>query len=166
MCAPADHNRRAWAKSRHNRRGTPFRADAPVAADTAYNMQASLTARHQTPLAASNPVTPLMHKFLLLLLAALLAAASLSAHAQFRIIPDDTRRASMTHVRDMVVAVDGKGVNLAAGAQIRGANNMLILPGQLPPDSLVKYQTDSTGLITRVWVLSAEEAARPDKPRP
>jgi hypothetical protein len=100
------------------------------------------------------------------MLAALLTMMMLTAHAQFRSIPDDTRRATMTHVRDMVVTVDGKGVNLAASAQIRGADNLLLLPGQLPRNALVKYQTDSTGLITRIWVLSAEEAAQSDKPKP
>ncbi len=109
-----------------------------------------------------------MRRYLLLLLTFVTAgtAMAIPAYAQFRSIPDETRRATMTHMRDMVVYLDGTAVNLAAGAQIRGTNNMLILPTQLPRDSLVKYQTDSTGLITRVWVLSTEEAAQRDKPKP
>jgi hypothetical protein len=97
----------------------------------------------------------------LLLFAAL---TSLPAYAQFRTIPDQARRATMSHVRDMVVTLNGEAVNLAAGAQIRGADNLLILPGQLPRDSLVKFHRDPTGQITRVWVLSPDEAAQRDKP--
>ena len=105
----------------------------------------------------------IMHKHLFLLLAALV---SLSAHGQLRSIPDDTRRGTMTHLREMQLVLNGQQVNLAAGAQIRGANNLIIVPTQLPPASLVKYRLDTTGLITRVWVLTAEEAARPDQPQP
>lgn len=103
-----------------------------------------------------------MHKRFFVLLVALI---SLSAHGQLRNIPDNAKRATISHLREMQVVLDGDQVGLAAGAQIRSANNLIIVPTQLPPYSLVKYQLDNTGLITRVWVLTAEEAARPDKPQ-
>ena len=103
-----------------------------------------------------------MHKQLLLLLAALV---SFSAYGQLRSIPDNAKRATMSHVREMQVTLNGEQVVLAAGAQIRGANNLIITPTQLPPYSLVKYQLDNSGLVARVWVLTPEETARPDSPQ-
>ncbi len=104
-----------------------------------------------------------MLKHLLLLL---LALSALPAFGQFRNIPDDTKRGTMSHLREMLVSLNGQPVILGASAQIRGTNNLIIVPHQLPPQSLVKYQLDTTGQIVRIWVLTPEEAARPDKPNP
>ena len=104
-----------------------------------------------------------MHKRYFVLLAVLV---SFSAYGQLRSIPDNAKRATLSHLREMQLVLNGDQVGLAAGAQIRGANNLIIMPAQLPPYSLVKYQLDGAGLLSRVWVLTAEEAARPDKPQP
>ena len=82
-----------------------------------------------------------------------------------RSIPEDARRGRMTHASGMNARLDGREVLLAPGAQIRSEQNLVIVPTALAPDSLVKYQTDANGQISRVWVLSREEAARPDKRR-
>jgi hypothetical protein len=94
----------------------------------------------------------------------LLLLVSLSATAQFRTVPDSAKRGIMTHVREMQVVIDGKQLVLAPGAQIRSHNNLIIVPSQLSPESLVKYQLDADGMVMRAWILSADEAARPDKP--
>jgi hypothetical protein len=40
---------------------------------------------------------------------------------------------------------------------------MIVLPTALPPDSLVKYQRNEARQVHRVWILTPEEAAQPDK---
>jgi hypothetical protein len=90
----------------------------------------------------------------------------LAASAQVRSIPDNAKRGTMTHVREMLVSIDGQQVRLAAGAQIRSRQNLIIVPTQLPPGSAVKYLLDGSGQVARAWILTDEEAARPDKPAP
>jgi len=95
---------------------------------------------------------------------ALALAAFGDASAQLRSIPDDAKRAQLRYVREMIVEIDGDRVLLSPGSQIRSVDNRIVLPSSLPQDSLlVKYMTDVGGLVHRVWILSQEEAARPDK---
>src|SRR4051812_22253105 len=93
------------------------------------------------------------------LISLLFAAAAL---AQIRPIPADAKRAQMSHVSENIVEVNGQPVQLSPGAQIRDTMNRIIMPATLPPGSAVKYQLDSTGLVHRVWVLSPEEADKPE----
>ena len=96
------------------------------------------------------------------LIALVLASAATVANAQFRSIPENAKRATMTHVAGMTVEMNGNRVLLASGAQIRDSRNLIVVPAALPPRSLVKYQVDSQGQIWRIWILSPEEAAQPD----
>ena len=93
-----------------------------------------------------------------ILVIALLAFGAL-AHAQLRTIPPDGARAKMSHVQDRVVELDGKRELLAPGAQIRDAENRIIVPSALPAGSLVKYRRDASGALRQVWILTPEEAA-------
>ena len=93
-----------------------------------------------------------------------LPASVASAYAQLRSIPEDATRARMLYVREMIVELDGKQVRLTPGAQIRSTDNRIVLPSALPQDSLlVKYIGDPAGQVHRVWILTQEEAAKPDK---
>ena len=94
---------------------------------------------------------------------ALLFAFCANAWPQFRTIPEAAKRAHMSQVTGMVVSVDGTSVALAPGAQIRDRQNYIIVPTALPGDSLVSYTTDADGRVFRVWILTAEEADRPDQ---
>jgi len=99
-----------------------------------------------------------------LVCAALALAAAGAAQAQLRSIPipPEAKRATMSHVQGMVVELDGKRTELAAGAQIRNVNNMIVLPTALPPGVLVRYIPDMQGQVWRIWILSPQEAAQPD----
>ena len=94
--------------------------------------------------------------------ALLSALVAFAAQAQLRTIPADAKRATMSHVQGMTVEIDGKRMDLAAGAQIRDANNMVVLPAALPAGVLVKIKPDMQGRPWRVWILSPQEAAQPD----
>jgi hypothetical protein len=99
---------------------------------------------------------------------AILAVAALTgagtAFAQLRSIPEDAKRGQMRYVRETIVEIDGAQARLSPGAQIRTADNRILLPSALPQDKLlVKYVADAAGMVHRVWILTQEEAAKPDK---
>jgi hypothetical protein len=98
-----------------------------------------------------------MRRFLLLLALAGFAAA---APAQLRTIPQDAQRGEIRHLHDMLVELDGKEQRLSPGAQIRDANNRLVLPTSLTEKWEVKYLLDGQGLVHRVWILTAQEKAK------
>jgi len=100
--------------------------------------------------------------FTLLICALMLPAAAM---AQLRQIPDSAKRGSVVHIQGSIVEIDGQRMQLAAGAQIRSRDNLFIVPMSLPPGAQVKYELDGAGQIRRVWVLTPEEAAAPDKTR-
>jgi len=97
-----------------------------------------------------------------LLTVLLLVGAAGVAQAQLRTIPPDAKRGTMSHVQGMTVVLNGKQVDLAAGAQIRDGRNMIVLPTALPAGVLVKYQIGADGKVTRAWILTPQEAAQPD----
>jgi|ERR1017187_5089176 hypothetical protein len=100
-------------------------------------------------------------KLLALMICALVLPVA--AAAQLRQIPDDAKRGNIVHLQDTTVEIDGRPMRLSAGAQIRSQDNLIIVPMSLPRGALVKYTLDGMGQIHRVWVLTAEEAAAPDK---
>lgn len=96
------------------------------------------------------------------LAALILASVATGALAQLRPIPAEAKRGQMRHLEAMTVEVNGERMQLAPGAQIRNRANLIVLPGTLPPDSLVKYTRNPQGQIVGVWILTPEEAAQPD----
>ena len=98
----------------------------------------------------------------------ILAAALLAnpAAAQLRTIPSDAKLGEIRHLQEMLVELDGKPQRLAPGAQIRDADNRLLLPVSLTEKQSVKYLVDAQGMVHRIWVLTAEERARAEKEAP
>ena len=90
------------------------------------------------------------------------ATSAVLAQPILRTIPDDAKRGVMSPVQGMTVEIDGKRIELAAGAQIRDSRNMIVLPTTVPRGVLVKYQLGMDGKLNRVWILSPQEAAQPD----
>ena len=91
----------------------------------------------------------------------LLCFVAAGAHAQARNIPEQAKGGAITHLQDMIVAINGVAVRLAPGVQIRDQNNLLIVPTALPPGSQVKYVLDQDGMVRQVWILTPEEARQP-----
>jgi hypothetical protein len=92
------------------------------------------------------------------------AALSTAAMAQLRTIPQEAKVGVIRHLESMVVEIDGKPRQLAAGAQIRDADNRIVVPMSLLEKSQVRYLVDGTGMVRRVWILSEREKA--ELPRP
>jgi hypothetical protein len=99
-----------------------------------------------------------------LAIAAFLICATGAVLAQpiLRTIPEDAKRGVMSPVQGMTVELDGKRIELAAGAQIRDGRNMILVPTALPRDAVVRYQLNPDGKVRRAWILSPQEAAQPD----
>lgn len=95
------------------------------------------------------------------LLAALLALP-LAAQAQWRAIPAAAKRAELHHLEGMAVSINGTAVLLPAGAQIRDARNLIVVPSAIVGTVLARVLVDAQGQVTRVWILSPEEAAAKD----
>jgi hypothetical protein len=91
-----------------------------------------------------------------------LAVCATAAQAQLRTIPQDAVRGEIRHVEGSVIEIDGKTWRLAPGAQVRDHFNRVLVPMAIPPGALVKYQTESDDVVSRVWILTPEEAAQPD----
>jgi len=100
-----------------------------------------------------------------LALFALVAFAGLAA-AQTRTIPKEAVRGDLRHLQAMYVELNGKPVQLAPGAQIRDADNRLVLPTTLVEKADVRYLLDGAGLVHRVWIMTPlERAQAPQKPQ-
>jgi hypothetical protein len=101
------------------------------------------------------------------LLFAFLAFYCAAAAAQLRTIPREAQVGTIRHVEAMTVELDGQRLQLAPGAQIRDADNRLILPASLPEREPVRYLIDRAGMVQRVWILSQpEKDAIPPPPSP
>ena len=102
-------------------------------------------------------------------IASLLTAASLMAmtlmtciaHAQFRTIPPDAKRATVGQQQYPLPYIDlgGTAVRLAPGGVIYDQNNRSIVHGALPPGSDVAVVRDMNGDIGRMYILTPHEQA-------
>jgi hypothetical protein len=97
-----------------------------------------------------------------------LAVAPASAQVQ-RNFPPNALRGALVVVDPPQVMINGLAAQLAPGARIHGANNMLLMSGTLAGQKLlVHYTLDAQGALHEVWVLTSAEAARkpwPETPR-
>ncbi|MBI5786665.1 MAG: hypothetical protein HZA64_14525 [Rhodocyclales bacterium] len=78
-----------------------------------------------------------------------------------RTLPENTIKGEMQVFSPTSASVDGQMKMLAPGVQIRDPFNTVVLPGQIRDAVPVRYQTDMSGAISRVWILSQREAAQP-----
>ena len=100
-------------------------------------------------------------------LALLPALLALPAVAQLRTppIPADSPRGVIRHLGAMAVSIDGTTAQLAAGAQIRNQQNLIIVPSALPPaGAWADYTLNAQGQVFRVWLLTPDELAHPKAP--
>jgi hypothetical protein len=96
----------------------------------------------------------------------LLIGAAAAAAAQVRTIPAHAKRGEIRHVQGMLVEIDGKPQRLSAGAQIRDADNRLVVPMSVMEKLDARYLVDGLGNVHRVWILTAQERAEADRNTP
>jgi hypothetical protein len=79
-----------------------------------------------------------------------------------RPFPAETRRGEMQPPVDGTVLIDGRLLALAPAAQIRTAQNLIVMPAAVQGPAYVRYLTDASGAVFRVWMLTPDEASVPD----
>ncbi len=77
-----------------------------------------------------------------------------------RTVPANTLRGLMVVVGPMNAEIDGQAIALSPGVQIRNEANLIVMPTTLQQPVPVRYLTDPMGAVSRVWILSAQEAAQ------
>lgn len=78
-----------------------------------------------------------------------------------RPIPTAAAVAKMAPPENGQVSLDGKYYLLSPGAQIRDSQNRIVLPMSLQEPAQVRYLTDASGSVHRIWILGPGETARP-----
>lgn len=102
----------------------------------------------------------------ILLISVALAVTTLSAQAFERPFPPAAKRGVMTPAVSPTIIINDKTRRLTAGARIWNQNNTIDMPAALRGSNLpVNYTEIDSGEIDRVWILTADEAAKaPPKP--
>ncbi len=87
---------------------------------------------------------------------------TLQGSGMVRPFPAETRRGEMQPPVDGSVLINGQMLRLAPAAQIRTAQNFIIMPAAVQEAAYVRYITDASGAVFRVWMLTPAEASAPD----
>jgi hypothetical protein len=80
-----------------------------------------------------------------------------------RPMPANTKKGQLTPGPAGAVIIDGNALPLSVAAQIRNENNLIVQPSTLRQPVTVRYQTDASGAVLRVWILTAAEVAAVDR---
>lgn len=89
------------------------------------------------------------------------AALSSPAWAFDRAFPPHALRGKMTPGYAPDISIDGKPRKLSPSARIFNRDNMIEMPAALRgSDIIVNYTVDGNGIIDKIWILSASEAAQ------
>jgi hypothetical protein len=72
------------------------------------------------------------------------------------------KKGQMTPGAAGMIWIDGKAMMLSIAAQIRNEKNLIVQPSALQQPATVRYLTDASGAIFRIWILTAAEAAAVD----
>lgn len=95
----------------------------------------------------------------LLMLVTVTAGLTCNVHAQLvRAFPPDSKLGELMAMRYPEVRISGQTMHLGAGGQIRGKDNLIILPSMLNESGPIRYQTDIMGNLHRIWLLTPIEA--------
>ncbi|MDO8278659.1 MAG: hypothetical protein Q7T63_11075 [Burkholderiaceae bacterium] len=98
---------------------------------------------------------------LLLPLTLTLLSPAAQAQGVRREFPSAAQRAELVVTAPPEVRLNGRPERLSPGARIHGPNNLLVLSGAIVGQPyVVNYLRDSAGLISRVWILTPDEAAQ------
>jgi len=108
-----------------------------------------------------NTVNVALRSVLAVVLVAL-ALATGAAHAQFRSIPADAKRATVGARQYPLPYIDlgGAAVRLAPGGVIYDQSNRTIVHSSLPPGAEVAVIRDINGDIGRMYILTPQEQAQ------
>ena len=96
-----------------------------------------------------------------LALPAVLSAPPAAAQLLARPFPPTALRGTLVVVDPPVATINGRAIQLAPGARIRGPENLIVLSAGLVGQPLaVHYTTDDDGNLRDVWILRPDELAK------
>ena len=102
-----------------------------------------------------------MKKFLAAILAAALGLACVMQVLAERNFPDHARRGNLTAYAYPSMKIGEHTYHLAAGSRIVNQQNLIVMPASLRVQTApVMYLLDISGDLSRIWLLTDEEAAR------
>jgi hypothetical protein len=91
------------------------------------------------------------------LVLALALSFAAAAAAQLRTIPPAAQAGTLRHVSELLIELNGQPASLSPGAQIRDADNRMVLPASITESIQVRYLLDGMGNVRRAWILSPQE---------
>ena len=101
--------------------------------------------------------------FLRNLLAACAASVALwmfgSVALADRQLPGDATLAKAATFAYPNLTANGKTLRVGVGARIYDVNNLIIMPAAVPAKVNVLFKTDMNGDVSRVWIITDQEAA-------
>ena len=99
--------------------------------------------------------------FTLCVFAAMTFGLAGGAHAQLtRNFPPDSKLGELTAINYPVVKISSQTLRLAPGGQVRGQNNLIVLPSMITEGGTILYQLDFAGDVSRIWFLTPDEVVR------
>lgn len=76
---------------------------------------------------------------------------------QVRNFPVDSKLGDLTAVSFPVFTINGQQFQMGAGGQVRGVDNLIVLPSAANYKGVVRYQLDISGHLHRVWFITPDE---------
>lgn len=80
-----------------------------------------------------------------------------------RNVPAAARVGDMAPPSLGTVYIDGQLLPLSPAAQIRDQNNLIVMPSVIAEPVRVRYLTEATGAVWRVWMLTPAELAAAER---
>ena len=81
-----------------------------------------------------------------------------------RVLPSDAQFAEDAEFSYPYVRANKQTLRLAVGVRIYNEHNLIVMPATVPPKANVLFKTDINGDVSRVWILTDDEAkAHQDK---
>lgn len=78
--------------------------------------------------------------------------------AAARTLPADAKFAANAEFSYPYVTANKQTLRLAVGVRIYNQHNLIVMPGTVPPKANVLFKTDVNGDVSRVWILTDDEA--------
>jgi hypothetical protein len=101
---------------------------------------------------------------------AVLAGLAVDPAFAARNLPNDARYGKLTEFAYPYAKIGGKVLHMSPGAKIYNQQNLIILPAAMRAPANVLFKLDTTGQLSAIWILTAQEAAAysrgPLKPAP
>jgi hypothetical protein len=107
-----------------------------------------------------------MQKFLFAFVAAMLALVCATQACAERVFPEQAKRGEMKAYDYPSMTIGDNVYRLAAGSRILNQQNLIIMPASLQIQTApVMYILDTSGDLSRIWLLTDDEAARRPLPK-